>query len=36
VIGTAAGIALAASVDALTGSKQPHPSTSTEGLAIHF
>ena len=36
VIGTAAGIALVASVDALIGSKEARPSTSTQGLVIHF
>jgi putative lipoprotein len=36
VIGTAAGVALAASVDALTSSKEARPSASTQGLVIHF
>ncbi|MEO6600033.1 MAG: hypothetical protein ABIQ16_09195 [Polyangiaceae bacterium] len=36
VIGTAAGVALAASVDALTSSKEAHPSASTQGLVLHF
>lgn len=36
VIGTVAGVALAASVDALTSSKKAHPSASTQGLVLHF
>jgi putative lipoprotein len=36
VIGTAAGVALAASVDALTSSKEPRPTASAQGLVFHF
>jgi putative lipoprotein len=36
VIGTAAGVALAVGVDALTSSKEPRRSTSTQGLVFHF
>jgi len=36
VIGTAAGVALAAGVDALTGSKQQPGSASAQGLVLHF
>jgi putative lipoprotein len=36
VIGTAAGLALAAGVDALTSSKEPQHSASAQGLVFHF
>ena len=36
VIGTAAGVALAAGVDALTSSKQPRAAATAQGLVFHF